>query len=178
MAKLNFSALPTRSLMYVIIFGGGILLFFLVGILPAQKETGALNFQIENINTRIEEQKILTPVYENLLKRAEIKTPAGLDLVPKAKIKKGQTEEVAATFQEMAFASQLNLVDFRPDLESVIGNTGFLKVNLVMSGEFINLHHFLMQMCQLPYLELIEQISIRSVRDTKEIRIQAWLAHE
>jgi hypothetical protein len=178
MAKLSFSALPTRSLMYVIIFGGGILLFVLLGILPAQKETEALELQIENINGRIEEQKILTPVYENLLKRTEIKTPNGLDLAPKEKIKKGQTEEVAAAFQEMAFVSHLNLLDFRPDLDSVIGNTGFLKVNLVMSGEFINLHSFLMQMCKLPYLELIEQISIRSVRDTKEIRIQAWLAHE
>jgi hypothetical protein len=33
-------------------------------------------------------------------------------------------------------------------------------------------------MCQLPYLEQIEEIKIRSVRDTKEMKIRMWLATE
>lgn len=178
MAKVNIPSLPTKSLSYFFMLGGGIILFVLLAIMPAQKESQALDFEIENINTRIKEQKILTPVYENLLKKAQLKPPEGLNFIPKEKLKRGDTEKVAVTFQGMAKDSQLMLVDFSPALDTLINRTGFLMVDIVLKGEFINLLPFLLQLCQLPYMEQIEQFNIQSVRETKEIKLRIWLAHE
>jgi hypothetical protein len=178
MAKVNIPSLPTKSLSYFVMLGGGIILFVLLAIMPVQKESEALDFEIENINIRIKEQKILTPVYENLLKRAQMKPPEGLNFVPKQKLEKGDTEKVAATFKSMANDSQLMLVDFSPALDTLINRTGFLMVDIVLQGEFINLHPFLLQLCQLTYMEQIEHVSIQSVRKTKEIKLRVWLAHE
>lgn len=178
MAKVKLTSLPTQTLSYVIILGGGVLLFLLLAILPAHKETAALEFEIDNVNTKIAEQKILTPVYESLLKKAQLAPPEGLNFVPKEKLKTEDTKKVAARFDEIAGQSQLTLIEFSPAVETLINRSGFLMVDIELRGEFINLHPFLLQMCQLPYLEQIEEIKIRSVRDTKEMKIRLWLATE
>jgi hypothetical protein len=178
MAKVKLTSLPTQTLSYIIILGGGVVLFLLLAILPAHKESAALDFEIDNVSTKIKEQKILTPVYESLLKKAQMKPPEELKFVPKEKLKPGETRKVAAKFEALAKDSQLTLVEFTPALETLINRSGFLMVDIELRGEFINLHPFLLQICQLPYLEQIEEIKIRSVRDTKEMKIRMWLASE
>ena len=178
MAKVKLSSVPTQTLSYLIIIGGGVILFLLLAILPAHKDTVALEFEIDNVNTKIEEQKILTPVYESLLKKAQLKPPEGLEFVAKEKLKTDDTRRVAAEFSELALSSQLTLVEFTPAVETLINRSGFLMVDIELRGEFINLHPFLLQVCQLPYLEQIEEIKIRSIRDTKEMKIRLWLASE
>ncbi|KPJ76757.1 MAG: hypothetical protein AMJ54_10500 [Deltaproteobacteria bacterium SG8_13] len=178
MAKVKLATVPTQTLSYIIILGGGVVLFLLLAILPAHKETAALDFEIDNVNTKIEEQKILTPVYESLLKKVQLKPPEGLNYVAKEKLKTEDTHKVAARFQDMAKNSRLTLVEFSPAVETLINRSGFMMVDIELRGEFINLHPFLLQMCQLPYLEQIEEIRIRSVRDTKEMKIRMWLTTE
>ena len=58
MAKVKLTSVPTQTLSYLIILGGGVILFALLAILPAHKETAALDFEIDNVNTKIEEIKI------------------------------------------------------------------------------------------------------------------------
>ncbi len=178
MAKIKMSSLPTQTLSYLVILGGGVVLFLLLAILPAHKETAELDFEISNVNTKIEEQKILTPVFESLMKKAELKPPEGLNYVPKEKLKTDNTHKVADRFQEMAETSMLELVEFSPAIETLINRSGYMMLDIELRGEFINLHPFLLQMCQMPYLEQIEEIKIRSVRDTKEMKIRMWLATE
>ena len=108
------TSLPTQTLSYFVILGGGVVLFLLLAILPAHKETAELDFEISNVNTKIEEQKILTPVFESLMKKAELKPPEGLNYVPKEKLKTDNTHKVADRFQEMAETSMLELVEFSP----------------------------------------------------------------
>lgn len=178
MAKINIPALPTKSLAPLVIYGGGIVLFILLAIMPAHRESAALNFEIENMNSRVEEQKILSPVYENLLKKAQLKPPESLEFIEKKKLKRGETEAIANMLRDMAGSSKLKLVEFSPKVETIISGTGLLMVDFMLKGEFINLQPFLLQLCQTPYLEQVEQIRIRSVRDTNEIRIRIWLAYE
>lgn len=178
MAKVKLTSMPTQTLSYVIILGGGVVLFLLLAILPAHKDSMALDFQIENVSTKIEEQKILTPVYESLLKKAQLKPPEGLNFVPQQKLKAGETSKVAARFEELAKDSKLNLVKFAPAVETLINRSGFLMVDIELRGEFINLHPFLLELCQLPYLEQIEEIQIHSERDAKQMNIRMWLASE
>jgi len=40
------------------------------------------------------------------------------------------------------------------------------------------MHKFLFQLCELPFLEFIEQIKITSIRKTKEFRLKVWMAQE
>jgi len=178
MAKVTLKAIPTQTLSYLVILGGGVVLFVLLAILPAHRDSAALDFQIENIQTKIEEQKILSPVFESLLKKAQLKPPEGLVITPKGKLKSGDSAKAGDDIKALAAESRLTLVEFKPAVETLINRSGFLMVDLELRGEFIHLHPFLLDMVQLPYLEQIEQITIRSARDTREIKIRIWLASE
>ena len=94
-----------------------------------------------------------------------------MNYVPKEKLKTDNTHKVAET-------SMLELVEFMPAVETLINRSGYMMLDIELRGEFINLHPFLLQMCQMPYLEQIEEIKIRSIRDTKEMKIRMWLATE
>jgi Tfp pilus assembly protein PilO len=178
MARIEYSSLATKSLLYLLIFGGGVILFILIAILPAHKSAANLDADIEKIKLRIEEQKILSPVYQTLLRNMQNREPEGLTFAKKQKLAKGDAQTLASKIQEMAVKSKLRLADFNPDVETIISDSGFLKINILVNGEFLNLQTFLVQLCQLPYLELIEQITIQSVKDPKEFRLQIWLARE
>ena len=153
-------------------------MFLLLAILPAHRETVALDFEIESVHSKIEEQKILTPVYETLLKRAQLKPPEGLKFVPKQKLKTEDVHKVADKFNELAMTSRLVLVKYTPAVETLINRSGFLMVDLELRGEFIDLHPFLLRMCQLPYLEQIEEIKIQTVTNSRQMHIRVWLASE
>ena len=178
MAKFNFSTLPKKSLVTLGIYLGVLVVFILLTIVPARRESAALDDQIKKIRSRIEEQKILKPIYQNLLKKAQLEPPEGIGLVEKKKLKKGETETVGSRLSDMAVRSNLTLAQFLPKVETIISGTGLMMVDFTLKGEFINLHPFLIQLCQTPYLEQIEHIQIRAVRDTNEFQFRIWLAYE
>ncbi len=65
-----------------------------------------------------------------------------------------------------------------PDVDSLIGGAGFLKMTVVLKGELFDLHNFLVLLGEEPYLEHIEQIQIRTAQNLKEIRLKLWMARE
>ena len=65
------SVLPTQSLIYFLICGVGIIIFVLLIIIPAQKTSAQLDKDIEKLTARLDEQRILKPVFDNLLKQVK-----------------------------------------------------------------------------------------------------------
>ena len=70
------------------------------------------------------------------------------------------------------------MVEISPDVDSTLDGSGFLKISVVLRGDFIKFRDVLMELGKLPYLELIERIKIESVEDAKEISLKIWLAKE
>ncbi len=178
MAKISLASIPTKSLINVVVFGGGIVLFVLLAILPAQRESRALDARIDEIGLRIKEGQILTPLYESLLKKAEMNPPAGLDPVRPEKLTRDETAKVRNTFQDLARQSDLQLLEYSPEIQSMIGEAGTMKVSLLLKGEFLNFQPFLLEVSRLPYLEGIEELTIKSTHDTKEFRLRLFLVRE
>ena len=75
MAKLSLSIFPKKSLITVCIYIGVLIAFIFLIIIPTQRESEALDKRIIELNTRIEEQKILKPIYQSLQKKAELTPP-------------------------------------------------------------------------------------------------------
>ena len=85
MAQIKLSNFPTKSLAYFLILGGGILVFVVLTILPAMQSSEGLDVEIKKIKVSMDEQKILTPVYNNLLKKTKFKKTTGIAASKKKK---------------------------------------------------------------------------------------------
>ena len=178
MAQIKLSNFPTKSLAYFLILGGGILVFVVLTILPAMQSSEGLDVEIKKIKVSMDEQKILTPVYNNLLKKTKFKKTTGIAASKKKKLAQGDTRKIIQLLNNIAKNSNITLVNVTPDVDTLIGGSGYLLIQIVAKGEFINLHNFLFQLCELPFLEFIEQINITSVRKTKEFRLKVWMSQE
>jgi len=176
--RIKSLKLPARSGAFLLICGGGLLAFILLVIYPLQTSLAEADMEIRALKGRIEEQKILYPVFQDLMKKARFKRTAGLPFPNKVRLKRDDTVKIVAIFRKIAQKNQFTLVDINTDIDSLIDNSGYLKIDLSVEGNFFALRNFLLNLGELPYLEYIERIQIRSAQETKAINLRVWLAQE
>ena len=124
-----------QSFVILVICAVGILAFFLLIILPSQKTSAELDQEIEKLTVRIEEQRILTPVFHSLLQRAKMKGPSELPSPEKSKLTHGDMNAISTVFQDFAGRHNLKLEDITTDDSSLIQESGYLLMRLRLSGD-------------------------------------------
>jgi hypothetical protein len=147
-------------------------------IIPTQKTSAELDQEIEKVGNRIEEQRILKPLFESLLKRAKKKNPTKLPVTKKVKLDRADISKVSESLQEMTFRHGLKIQDLKTDVSSIIGKSGFLLMRLKLTGDFMSFRDFLVDMGTIPSLELIEDIQIRAIEGSREYKIKVWIAQK
>ena len=176
--KKFLSILPTQSLIYFLVCGAGILVFVFLIIIPTQNISAELDKDIQRIGDRIEEQRILAPVFQSLLKRAKKKKSSELPSTPKAKLDRADISKVSENLQEIAFRHGLKIQGLNTDVASAIGKSGYLLMRLNLTGDFINFRDFLVDLGTIPSLEIIEDIQIRAIEGAREFKLKIWLAQK
>ena len=178
MADRISSGSLTQSLVIFVICAVGIVAFWVLIIFPSQKTAAELDQEIDKLNTRIEEQRILTPVFHSLLERAKIKGPSGLPSPEKSKLTSGDMNEISTVFKEIAGRNNLKLDEITTDVNSLMEESGYLVMRLHLSGGFFDIRKFLIEIGSIPSLEHIEEISIRAAKASKELNLKIWLAQK
>jgi hypothetical protein len=167
-----------RIATYLILCIGVLFAFVLLIIYPYHVSLVDADTEIEITKDRIEEQKLLFPVFKDLLNKAGLKESSLLPLPEKKKLARDQIDGVSSMIQKIAQRSNLKVGGIIPDVDSIIGGAGFLQMTVVMKGELFDLRNFLVLLGEVSYLEHIEQIQIRTTQDLKEIRLKLWMARE
>ena len=168
----------SQSLLVLVICVVGVLAFLLLIILPSQKNSAQLDREIDKLNVRIEEQRILTPVFHSLLKRAKTESPSMLPAPEKTKLTHGDMNSISKVFQDIAMRHNLKLEEVKTDVSSMMEDSGYLMMRLRLSGNFYKVRDFLVDLGSIPSLEHIEEINIRPVKTARELQIKLWLGQE
>ena len=164
-----------QSLLIFLICAVGILAFLFLIILPSQKTSTELDREIDGLSARIEEQRILTPVFHSLLNRAKAAEPSVLPTPEKTKLTHGDVNTISKVFQDIAARHDLKLEEVKTDVSSMMQDSGYLMMRLRLSGNFYKFREFLVAMGSIPFLEHIEEINIRPVKTARELEIKLWL---
>ena len=164
----------SQSLLVLVICVVGILTFLLLILLPSQKTSAELDQQIDNLNVRIEEQRM----FHSLLKRAKMAPPSALPSPEKTKLAHDGMNTISKVFQDIAVRHNLKLEEVKTDVSSMMEDSGYLMMRLRLSGNFYKFRDFLVDLGSVPSLEHIEEISIRPMKTAREFRIKLWLGQE
>jgi hypothetical protein len=78
---------PQKSITYIIICCSVIIILLLIGIYPLHRAMADRDEKIADKNLKLEEQKLLLPVYQMLKQRIEKKGSRALSLPAKTQIK-------------------------------------------------------------------------------------------
>ena len=176
--KKILSLLPTQTLINILLCGAAIIAFILLIIIPNQSISDELDQEIEKLNDRIEQQRILRPVFETLLGRAKREQPTELPTIKKVKLNRGDINKVSEIVQDMAGRHDLKIQDVRTDANEIMNNTGYMLMRVQVTGDFMKFREFLMDMGTIPSLEQFEEIIIRAIEGSREYKLKIWLAQK
>jgi len=176
MIKEKLSKLPGRIIRHFMICLGGILGFILLAIVPSQKSIADLNSTIRKMETQVKAQKILFPVYMNLLKKGQLEDIGDLPFPKKTRLESEEIDNISDLFRKKSEKSNLELMKVVPDIESLASATGLLGVSMNLRGNFYDFRKFLIQVGEIPCVEHLEEVQIQSGEGLKEFRLKLWLA--
>jgi hypothetical protein len=174
---------PERRLFFAAICIGGILGFYLLSIWPHQQAAQQLHFQIDALHRQINDQKLLAPIYKRFTEILGNTQPTELKALPLPSPERLQSEQIAGIeplFRQLAEQNQLAVRQVGADLNSMISETGELKLSLELIGPFSNLRGFLLKLGELPYLAHIGRIEVRRETGLPGLRMELdiWLSRQ
>jgi hypothetical protein len=175
MKKFNIN-IHKKSLWYILIYSGIIVLFLLVGIFPLYHYNSNLIQNNKKLKDQIEEQKELGPIYSSLLKITNNKDLRVLPHPEKTTILRGEVGKFQDDFRKIAGNAGVMMVSLTPDLNTLAGSSSSLLHNVVLKGEFANFRKVLIGLGSIPYLDRIEEINIQQYPDSMEFRMKIWIA--
>lgn len=169
---------PTRNTFVILIFGGGMLLFILLAIFPNYLSYNNIEHEISMLKYKIEEQKILSPIFEDLSKKAQFQKPESLPFPSADKLSPNDTEKITPIIRDIIETNGFTLEDIATDIESLMTGSGNLKMSVNIVGEFHKLRDVLLDLGNLPYLDHIEVIQINSSGDQNKIILTIWVSQQ
>ena len=176
MMQIKTFEIPTRSFVYLLICSLGILAFVAIALYPSQRSLNSMDREISEIQRSIEEQNILFPVYAQLQNRIQLKGSDILSSPDGIKLSMDNIEELPSIFEKIAKKYNLTALSVAPDLMSFGSVSGFLLVDVVIQGKFLDFRNFLIELVNLAYLEEIEEIRIERAAKAKKFNLKIWLA--
>jgi hypothetical protein len=172
------SLLPTQTLLNILLCGAGVIAFIFLIIIPNHTMSVELDLEIEQLSDRIEQQRILRPVFDSLLQRAKTEHPTDLPVIKLEKLDRGDVNKISKMIQDMAGRHDLKIEDIRIDANEIMNDTGHMLMRVDLSGDFMKFREFLMAMGTIPSLEQVEEIIIRAIEGSREYKLKIWLAQK
>ncbi|MBN2686744.1 MAG: hypothetical protein JXR85_01085 [Deltaproteobacteria bacterium] len=175
MKKITLKFIPISSVAYL---GAGvviILAFILIIIYPAYKQLNLLDGEIAKRQGEIGSQKILLPLYLDLVKESEKKVPDVLEIPERKILPKDNIDLIPSIFKGIARKSGMELVTVTPDFTTLARGGDAVLITIVARGGFSPLRSFLIEVGNIPYVRNIEAFEVMQRANDKELKMKLWL---
>ena len=149
---MAITKLPSRNIILIVLFGGGIIFFVLLSIFPNYIAYSNLENEINTMRNQIEEQKILSPIFSDLSHKAKFEYPESLPFPKTEKLPKDKAGNISGIIQNIVLLNNFKVNSMLTDVDGLMDGTGILKINLEITGDFMNLGNLILQLGALPYL--------------------------
>jgi hypothetical protein len=158
----------------------GIAILTGAGIYPSYRALGELDRDIARYRAEIESQKLLFPVFIQLLKRSRQKSPPLLSVPDPERLPRGDTSGLSARFRQIAADNGITVNRLTPNVESLVDAAGRLKMEADLTGAFQDIRNFLIQIGSVPYLESLEFLRIQASpgKELLSVTMRFWVLQE
>jgi hypothetical protein len=155
-----------------------LLLGFTLLVFPEMRRIAGLELDIAKQRVEIERQKLLNPLYRELLAEVQKHPAASLPRTPFKPMVQGDIAGISAIFTERAKEQKLLVRSVTPSPESLAMGGGLLSVKCVLQGELSDFRAFLLDLGTLPPLRHVERIQAEEGAEGRIYRLDLWLALE
>ena len=132
--------------------------------------------QTAALRTELAKQKIFQPAYARLLEQSELHLPENLPMPERSPLPREQIAALPEVYRELTDETNTDFQIVIPDITFLGKDSKWLRLDVLVKGQFFDLRDFLLELGKLPYLEHIEQVKVQTTRAAKECTIKMWLA--
>lgn len=174
----SIGKLPPRTVLYLLIGSGALVLFILLGIIPMQKNLLDLDRKIEQTKFRIEEQSVLHPIYLKMLGIARAGGAAAPALPERKGLGQQAVSELTDYLAQVIVSKGMEAQTVTPDPGSLGKGSKFLAVSLHVRGTLDQFHSLLAELAMMPSFENVETLKVEPGDGPKEFTFKIWLTAE
>lgn len=158
-------------LMSLILLG----LIISMGILPLRQEISHLKQEQTSLESKIQEQKMLQPVYESL--QQQLEEPEHALLSPQVEHNSSgfDVDNAQGLLSGWASNAGMDQANFSPQPDSLLQDDELMLVQGNMQGNYQAFRDFLIQLLTHPDLERMQSLSVQSTTAEPEYSIQLWV---
>ncbi len=161
-----------------IILGGIVLLvaIVLLGILPAKQEALGLKAEAGRLESRIEEQRILFPLYAGLVRELEQKTEIETILEEMDRETDPLTvDNSARVLIDMALKAGMDEAYFTPVPGSLARDSSLMLVEGNLRGEYQSLREFVLSLSSWENFNHLELLEVQSRQGGHSYKVTVWM---
>lgn len=173
--KFNLD-IPSKSLSYMLIYGGIIIIIVLLGIIPLNRYNAKQSQEVKTIKNQIDEQKELVQEYQFIQNTSNKKETHILPNPAKTKLSRQDMEKFQDAFRAEGVKSGLMIISLLPDTKFLDIGSQNLLYNTTVKGEFANFRKLLVGLGALPYVDQIEEINLKQNSDSMEFKMKIRIA--
>ncbi|MFH7320818.1 hypothetical protein ACHHRT_09425 [Desulfurivibrio sp. D14AmB] len=166
---------PVAMLLYL---AGGFMALLAISfllVLPTRQDAEGLRRQIAETEARIEEAKLLDPLYAQLTALQKAREELALPPVPPLEGLAGEVGGIAPELEQVSRRAGMKLVSATPSPASLEGGSDLLLVELVIEGDYPALRELLLGLLEIPYLQAVSSLQIREIIGGREYTLQLLL---
>lgn len=176
MKEISLTHLPPRSVAYLVVSVFLVVALILFAIVPMYRYMGEMDRRIARTGQRIETEKSLFPLYQQLVKRSRTESPAVLPLPERVPLPKKQLDGIPSMFEGMGHRAGMEMVSAAPDVTTLSPGRNRMLIQATLRGEFFNFRKFLIELGRIPYVERVGEIQIRYGQPGREFRVKVWIS--
>ncbi|MDD5722274.1 MAG: hypothetical protein PHY29_00895 [Syntrophales bacterium] len=173
---IKIGGIPGRSVMYLVLCIVILIIFYFVALYPYERSLGAIDSKTAQVMNLIEKQKVLLPLYEEMVARGERNIRGTLPVPDMTALSRADIDTVAPLFERIADESGMQVVSIRPDVLSLTEASDDMMVAIQLRGSFLDFRKFLEAVGGVPSLKGVKEIDIRQESGHKEFYLTVRLA--
>jgi hypothetical protein len=142
------------------------------------RDIGRTNMRIAQAKVDIERQKMLHPVYEEILGIVSAPLPQGLPMPDPEPLSEADISGVETLLNQAAEQAGFVARDITPDPSSLVDDARYLLVNASFQGEMAGLRSLMVALGAIPSLTHVEQMRIEENLGKTMFHYRLWMALE
>jgi len=169
-------SIPERSLRRLVIFTS--ILAAVVGLMvvPSYLAIGKTETARKKLESQINEQRQLAPVFGRLVKKRRELDATGTNLPARVALARDEAGSVLDALTRLVATARMQVVGVTSDLNAMVNDAKLMQVDLVLRGELQKFDFFLKTLTQIPHFEFIEKLKISAIPGGQEYRMRVWVA--
>jgi Tfp pilus assembly protein PilO len=175
--RMSFEQLAKSRTAIISLLCVGVLVFlYAFTILPRQLEIRETAREIAAVQNRIQIQKNFAQVYPGVVSKSRSYGKWDFPRLEKKPLNERDIGRVVPRLRDIIRESGLGAVSVQPVSESITEKGSALRVDMVLQGEWKNLHRFWKDLVRIPFWKKLESIDARSVPGGREYRLTVWFS--